>query len=266
MTDEVQEPLLKPRARRTTHARHRLGRLAIALSVVATLFAWAGTPVLAANSSPSLGATQVAVPTPQTRTVDISRDAAAVLQYNSYSCVPAAVQTMLNIVNGQSDRSRATQARLYAELRRANLYSYVTRGNDVRGWARVLTAHLPRGLGYADVSFTSRTEAYLAIVKAIDRTRKPVGIVVDRANHAWTVVGFKVQETPGVPDSTTILGFYVVGPLGSPTDPWPKKFLTVGQLNARFTPYHEAQRAVLWEGMYVIVAPVSTVGRVVLTR
>lgn len=75
-----------------------------------------------------------------------------------------------------------------------------------------------------------------------------------------------VQETPGVPDSTTILGFYVVGPLGSPTDPWPKKYLTVVQLNARFTPYHEAQRSVLWERKYVIVAPVSTVGRVAPTR
>ncbi len=266
MTDEPLDPFQQPRARRATPARRRLGRLAVAFSIVATVLTWAGTPAFAATSSPSLGATQVTAPTQQTRTVDVSRDATAVLQYNSYSCVPAALQTMLNIVNGQSDRSRATQARLYTELRRANRYSYVTRGNDVRGWARVLTAHLPPGLGYADVSFTSRNEAYRAIVKAIDRTKKPVGIVVDRANHAWTVVGFKVQETPGVPDSTTILGFYVVGPLGSPTDPWPKKYLTVAQLNARFTPYHEAQRSVLWEGMYVIVAPVSTVGRVAPTR
>lgn len=266
MTEEPLNPIPQPRARQAMPARRRLGRLAVALSVVATILTWAAAPALAASSPSSRGAVQVAAPTTQTRTVDISRDATAVLQYNSYSCVPAAVQTMLNLVNGQSDRSRATQARLYTELRRANRYRYTTRGNDVRGWARVLTAHLPAGLGYADVSFTSKADAYLAIVKAIDRTRKPVGIVVDRASHAWTVVGFKVQETPGVPDATTILGFYVVGPLGSPTDPWPKKYLTLAQLNTRFTPYHEAQRSVLWEGKYVIVAPVSTVGRVTPTR
>ena len=87
-----------------------------------------------------------------------------------------------------------------------------------------------------------------------------------RASHAWTVVGFTVRETPGVPNSTTVLGFYVVGPLGSPTDPWPKKYLTTAQLNTRFTPYHESTRQVVWEGLYVIVAPLSTVGVVKPTR
>ena len=43
--------------------------------------------------------------------------------------------------------------RLYRELRAANKYRYSTRGNDVRGWARVLTARLPSGHGYADWSF-----------------------------------------------------------------------------------------------------------------
>jgi hypothetical protein len=263
------ESTIRLGAPRVTPARRRLGRLAVAVSAVAAILAVAGTPVLAADPSRAAGARSVtagATPTERIRTVDLSRSGAAVTQFTSYWCVPAAVQTMLNLVTGTSDRSFTTQSRLYTELRRANRYSYTTRGNDVRGWARVLSARLPAGMGYGDVSFSSRSAAYLAIVKAMDRTKRPVGIVVDAGTHAWTVVGFTVRETPGVPNATTVLGFYVVGPLGSPTDPWPKKYLTTSQLNSRFTRYHEPTRPVVWEGLYVIVAPLSTVGSVTPTR
>jgi len=250
-------------------ARLRI-RVTIAVALVATLLTWAGPPAFAADPSrvstvPTT--TQItATATEQTRTVDLYRSSAAVLQYTSYWCVPAAVQTMINLATGRSDRSYATQSRLYTELRRANLYQYSTRGNDVRGWARVLTARLPSGMGYADTSFSSRSAAFLAIAKAMDRTRRPVGIVVDEGRHAWTVVGFSIRETPGVPNSTTVLGFYVVGPLGSPSDPWPKRYYTVDQLATRFTRYHEPQRSVPWEGLYVIVAPLSTTGAITVTR
>jgi len=73
-------------------------------------------------------------------------------------------------------------------------------------------------------------------------------------------VGFRVTETVGVPDSRVILGFYVVGPLGSPRDPWPKAYYTVDQLSTRFTRYHEWQMTVVWEGKYVIVAPLEPFG------
>jgi hypothetical protein len=194
------------------------------------------------------------------RTVDLSRSSAAVTQYTSYWCVAAAAQTMLNLSNGTSDRSYATQANLYRELRAANKYRYSTKGNDVRGWARVLSAHLPAGHGYADLSFASRSDAYAAIVDTMDRTGRPIGIVVDRGTHAWTVVGFRVRETVGVPGSRVILGFYVVGPLGSPRDPWPKAYYTVDQLSQRYTRYHEWQMSVVWEGKFVLVAPLQPFG------
>ena len=196
------------------------------------------------------------------RTVDLFRSTAAVEQYTNYWCVPAAAQHMLNLAKGTSDRSYATQSKLYREIRAANKYDYATKGNDVRGWSRVLSAHLPAGHGYADQSFDSRGVAYAAIVESMDRTRRPVGIVVDHGTHAWTVVGFRVRETDGVAGSRVILGFYVVGPLGSPKDPWPKAYYTVDQLSTRFTRYHEWQRSVVWEGKYVIVAPLSPVGAV----
>jgi hypothetical protein len=236
-------------------------RLAAALASAILVVLVVAGPSLAADRTlgTAFGAT-TRTPVERIRTVDLFRSGAAVTQYTSYWCVPASTQTMLNLIKGTYDRSYATQSRLYRELRAANLYRYPTRGNDVRGWARVLTAHLPPGLGYADMRFSSRTAAYNAIVDSMDRTRRPVGIVVDRGSHAWTVVGFRIRETVGVPGARTILGFYVVGPLGAGRDPWPKAYYTVDDLSARFTRYHESTQKVIWEGLYVIVQPQEALG------
>lgn len=252
-----------------TQRRIPLGpRFATAVWAAILLAGLAAAPALAADPR-ALGGpsgTAVRAPVERTRTIDVSRTGAAVTQYTSYWCVPAATQTMLNLIKDTSDRTYATQSRLYTELRAANKYRYKTPGNDVRGWARVLTAHLPAGSGYADQSYTSRSAAYAAIVDAMDRTRRPVGIVIDTGTHAWTVLGFRVRETVGVPGSRTILGFYVVGPLGSPKDPWPKAYYTVDQLSTRYTRYHEWQMSVVWEGKYVIVAPIMALGAATASR
>jgi hypothetical protein len=240
----------------------RAARVVAALAATLLLAAFATTPALAADRSLGGPTARTIQPFERTRTLDLSRSGAAVTQFTSYWCVPAAEQTMINLVRGTSDRTYATQARLYRETRAANKYSYPTRGNDVRGWARVLTAHLGPGMGYADRMFSSQAAAYDAIVDSMTATKRPVGIVVDRGSHAWTVVGFKVHETVGVPGSRTILGFYVIGPLGSPRDPWPKAFYTVAQLSARFTRYHESTRTVMWEGKYVMVQPIQSTGAV----
>lgn len=241
-------------------APSRPARRLLAAALASVLFALVATgPSLAAD--PRERIVQVSA-VESIRTVDLFRSSAAVIQYTNYWCVPAAAQHMLNLSKGTSDRSYATQSRLYREIRAANKYDYATKGNDVRGWSRVLSAHLPAGHGYADQSFDSRGVAFAAIVESMDRTRRPVGIVVDRGTHAWTVVGFRVRETDGVAGSQVILGFYVVGPLGSPKDPWPKAYYSVDQLSTRFTRYHEWQRSVVWEGKYVIVAPLSPVGAI----
>ena len=94
----------------------------------------------------------------------------------------------------------------------------------------------------------------------MDRTRRPVGIV-DRATHAWTVVGSGSARPTAWPASRVILGFYVVGPLGSPRDPG-RRPTTRSTSSTRFTRYHEWQRSVVWEGKYVMVAPLEPFGAV----
>ena len=137
------------------------------------------------------------------------------------------------------------------------------RGNDVRGWARVLSARLPAGHGYADWSFASRSDAYAAIVDSMDRTQSP-GRDRRRSRHATPgrSSGSASARPPACRNRGSILGFYVVGPLGSPRDPWPKAYYTVDQLSTRFTRYHEWQMSVVWEGKYVLVAPLQPFGAI----
>jgi hypothetical protein len=182
---------------------------------------------------------------------------AIVKQYTSYWCVPANAQTMVNLVLGRLDRTYKTQTRYAWHVKRQNGYRYTTRGNDPRGWARFLDLVLPGDLHYVDRSFATKSEAIGAIVESIDRTGHPVGIVVDRGSHAWTVLGYRASMVDGDPSTKVVEGLYVSGslyPLRRTREPWPYRFLTVDAFRARFTKYHESSRRVVWEGKFVIIA------------
>jgi hypothetical protein len=219
------------------------------------------SPTPTAQPSPTPVATPTPAPTPAPVTTItrrlIYRRPAVVRQYTSYWCVPASAQTMINLVAGLSNRSYSTQAGLARQIQRLNRYRYVTRGNDVQGWALTLDARLGGGLHYRDRSYTTQAAAISAIVQAIDRTRHPVGVVVDRGRHAWTVVGYRAATTTahnGTVISRRILGFYAVGPLpGYRNEPYPYAWLSLDAFKARFSRYHEWQRSVVWEGKWVIV-------------
>src|SRR5688572_2560163 len=69
------------------------------------------TPTPTATPTPS--PTVTPTPTPTITKVLLYRRSAIVPQYTSYWCVPAATQTMLNLIRGTSDRSYDTQRRYY---------------------------------------------------------------------------------------------------------------------------------------------------------
>ncbi len=213
-------------------------------------------PTPSPTSTPAPGATPAA-PTAVLRNSTIYRSDAVVPQYTKTWCVPASAQTMVNLVLRKSDRTYATQKSFAARVHSYNAYAYASSGNDVRGWAGALNWALPDSLPvvYRDRSYGSRSAAITAIVGAIDRTGYPVGVVVRRGTHAWTVLGYRASEVPGDPASRTILGLYVVGPLGSPSDPWPYRYMTVATFASSFTAYNEVERTVIWQGRYVIVRP-----------
>ena len=218
------------------------------LALVAAL----ALPVQALAADPIAGVpAPVLMPVVQTIDVNLYRRNAAMRQLTNYWCVAANTQTMLNLINGTTDRSHATQARFHRQIHRLNRYTYRSPGNDVRGWARFLDSRVGGDWHYGDRSFASRPDAIAAIVESIDRTHHPVGIVVDHGSHAWTVMGYRATV---IRNSTvrTIEGLYVSGSLRR--DPWPYSFMTLSQFATHFTRYHEPERKVVWEGLFVIVS------------
>jgi hypothetical protein len=234
---------------RAPQLRRRLRR-ALLLAVIAA--ALGPLQVLAAAPT-RFGGVAVTVQ-PGVRTIDVNlyRPGAVAYQFTGYWCVPANAETMLNIINATTDRSQYTQGRYAWHIHRLNRYTYATNGNDVTGWARFLDQWLPGDKHYLDRSYDSRGAAIGAIVESIDRTGDPVGIVVDRGTHAWTVLGYRATIKRGSA-TPTIEGLYVSGSLLN-TDPRPYRFMSLADFAGRFTPYHEWQRAVIWEGKFVIVA------------
>jgi hypothetical protein len=218
----------------------------------------ASTPTPTAQPTPTetTGPTPTPTATPPAttiRSVVLYRPYSIVRQYRNTWCVPAATQSMTNIVLRQSNRTWARQYLLYRQIRMNNAYRYATAGNDIAGWAWALR-HWTR-LPYRAKSYTSRTTAINVMVEAMDRTGHPVGITVKRGTHAWVVMGYKARVQVGDPSKRTILGLYVHGPLGPGSrDPWPYKYYNLASFAKVYTAYHEWQRRVVWEGRYVLVA------------
>ncbi len=180
------------------------------------------------------------------------RSTAVIRQYTNYWCVPAATQTMWNLISGTSNGTYARQKSLYGSIHRHNRYRYPTKGNDIAGWAWALRNYTLRP--YQWRSYVTRSTALAAIAATIDRTGDPVGITVNHGSHAWIVLGYKSQPLASDPTRRTILGYYVSGPMGPGSkDPWKYRYLSVAALNKVYTKYHESTRRVIWEGRYVFV-------------
>ncbi len=222
----------------------------------------APTPTAAPTASPTATPTPhpTATPGPTPRRtpvitkVNLYRSTAMVRQYTNYWCVPAATQSMVNLVRRTSNRSYLTQKFYYKMIRQHNRYYYRTRGNDPQGWAWGLR-HFSRGTAmYAARAYTDKQQALNAIVASIAKYKDPVGVTVRSGTHAWVVLGYRTSHDPIAPTRKTIMGFYVSGPLGSAADKWPYAYLTTAQFKSYFTRYHEWQRKVIWEGKWVIIA------------
>jgi hypothetical protein len=208
------------------------------------------TPTPAPDPTPTPPPT--AAPTPVITKVNLYRWSAMARQYTNYWCVPAATQSMANLVRGTSNRSYLTQKFYYKRIRSHNRYVYRTLGNDPQGWAWGVRTY--SGAPYVARAYTNKQQALAAIVASIAKTNDPVGVTVHGGTHAWVVLGYRTSHDPIEPTKKTILGFYVSGPLGTSADRWPYAYLTTAQFNQHFTRYHEWQRKVIWEGKWVVIA------------
>jgi hypothetical protein len=201
---------------------------------------------------PTAEPTPEPTPAPAPYAINLYRSSTVVRQYKNTWCVPAATQSMWNLIGGTSNMSYSRQKALYKQTRKHNRYKYKTAGNDIQGWAWALRTYT--GQPYQWAAYTSKTTAIKAIAKAIDRTGHPVGITVHHGSHAWIVLGYKSTQDPDT-GKKTIRGFYVHGPLGPRSrDPWKYRYMTIAAFRKVYGFYHEATRKVIWERKYVLVA------------
>jgi hypothetical protein len=161
---------------------------------------------------------------------------------------------MVNLVRGTSNRRYLTQKYYYKLTRQHNRYTYRTLGNDPQGWAWALRYFSRYQAMYTARAYTNKYTAMNAIAASIGRTGDPVGVTVRGGTHAWVVLGYRSTFDPSEPSKKTLLGFYVSGPLGTYSDAWPYRYMTLETFKRYFTRYHEWQRSVIWEGKWVVVA------------
>jgi hypothetical protein len=225
------------------------------------------TPTVAPTATPE--PTRTPRPTPRLRPrprkgplrLDLYRRGDFVSQLESWYCLPAAMQTMINIMESGADRSRRTQDRLYRLARRFSTDKLEGKGAEPIGWARALE-HL--GYGEWEVkSFRTRGQAVKAAVKALRMTGKPVGMLTWRGAHSWVMSGFRSTADPALTNRYQVTSVAIqdvwyprVSSIWGRSEP-PDSWVPVAELGRDFLRYNR------WtvnypglDGRYVLVMPV----------
>lgn len=131
-------------------------------------------------------------------------------------CLPAAMQTSMNIMDPGADATRKTQARIFALAR--SLAPAPDGGAEPEGWAEGLTK-----LGYGNYRVTSQASIKAAIHVAARQVRlanRPAGLLVWRGAHSWVMSGFTATADPARTDSFVVTAVRI-------EDVWYPRFSTI---------------------------------------
>jgi hypothetical protein len=213
--------------------------LALALSTVAPVLGAERAVVVQTRLSPWTGA------------INLYRSDAWVRQYTSTWCTAAAVQMMVNLVTGSSDRSYDRQLSIiryeqaHDSLRRST-------GSDPEGWAAALR-YFGAGSTYGWATYGTMTNALSAAAERMRLTNRPVGLLVWSGRHAWVMHGFRATADPAGPAPFSVTDVYVSGPLAG-SDPRNAR-LSTSALAGSFNRYQERDGYAAWINRWVIVQP-----------
>lgn len=221
-----------------------------------TRLSWPRRVALATLAAISIGAPAgLADPAPaQARApfeVDLYRPGDFVSQTNLVQCVGASIQMMRNIGLGRNDRSAATQRRYWAMARRLSPPRPPgwgrRRGASVHGWSAALR-RLDVG-PYTVLGYPTMQQALLAAARSIQRSGKPVGLLVWGGRHAWVMSGFQATADPLTSRKARITHVDVLDPLyprGATSwgrSPRPGERLSLAELSRQFV-----RRQSSWSG------------------
>ena len=173
------------------------------------------TPTTAATEAATATATEGGTPIPVQPTVtpapsgqfamDLYQPGDFVGEFKNTWCVPAAMQTMMNVMDAGADTSQDTQAKLF-DL--GNSIAESRNGSpDPEGWSGGV-----QQLGYGNYKVQSAptmAAAIKVVVKQIRITNRPAGLLVWYGWHSWAVSGFVATADPSVTDNYTVLSLRI---------------------------------------------------------
>ena len=147
-------------------------------------------------------------PAPGPFAMDIYRKNAFVSELKPIFCVPAAMQTSINIMkSGHTDVTIATQRSLYHLARQYSGPKLSGTGAEPEGWAEGLSK-LGYGPYVVDVK-ASRKDAIHIAAWALRMTGRPVGLLVWRGAHSWVMSGFTATADPAYTNDFKVTGLRI---------------------------------------------------------
>jgi len=230
--------------------------------VVTPLVTTAPTPTQTASAllpsaSSSFQPTAGPSATPGVFVMDLYQNGDFVSEILDTWCVPAAMQTAMNIMSAVPDTTRDTQAKLFDLA--VSIGGSSSGGADPIGWAKGLTS-----LGYGNYAVGSKlkmTDAVKMVVKQIAITGRPGGLLVWRGWHSWVVSGFTATANPATTDNFTVLSLRIedvwyprvstIWPRSRPPD----SDVPVGALGPDYKTWLQAKFYPGRDGYYVFVYP-----------
>lgn len=185
------------------------------------------------------------------------------VQKTDWYCVPTSIQMMFNLINGESDRSKAGQTMYWRYAQEHSRYPVRDNGADPQGW---VSAMKHWGAGGYSVGVSDSMQAALRLAaKRMRLTGRPVGLIVwgnnGRGGHAWVMTGFESTDDPKFTDNYRVTSVQAMGSLwpygtinGKSFDPGPKEWVGYTELQRKFTRLVD-RAAPAWNGRWITVVP-----------
>ena len=223
----------------------------------------AASPSAVLTDAPSASAGSTPSPTisskPGQFAMDLYEPGDFVSEIEDTWCVPAAMQTSMNLMSLTPDTTRDTQAKLF-ELA-VSLGGSSAGGADPIGWAKGLTS-----LGYGNYQVGSKlhmVDAVHTVATQIRMTQRPAGLLVWKGWHSWVVSGFTATADPATTDKFTVLSLRIedvwyprVSKLWPKSRP-PDSDVPVSALGTDYVTWVQAKFIAGRDGYYVYVIPVQ---------
>jgi hypothetical protein len=195
--------------------------------------------------------------------MDLYRKGDFVSELEKVMCVPAAMQTSINIMSARPDTTAKKQESLYALARRLSPATLKGPGAEPEGWAKSMT-QLGFGAYRVDVEPTLVAAIHVA-ARQLRLTGRPVGLLVWRGAHSWVMSGFKATADPAYTSTFRVADVRIedvwyprISTIWGRSRP-PDALVAVGLLHEDYLPWHRPTGTYPGkDGRFVLVIPVTS--------